>query len=100
MTVTLSASEAAAGFDLYCVGRAGPVGLRRRSRTTPRQALRVALAELAANARAGRVAHPCDVRFGRDVGHVLSERAAACSTPPASADHDHLPLPHTEAADR
>ncbi len=72
MTVTLSASEAAAGFDLYLWGEPG------RSAAPPESdqaeaALRVALAELAANARSGRVTHPCDVRFGRDVGRVLSE---------------------------
>ena len=35
--------------------------------------LSVALGELTANARAGQTRHPCDVRFGRDVGRVLSE---------------------------
>jgi hypothetical protein len=35
-------------------------------------ALRVALAELTANARSGRVGHPCDVKFGRDVVRVLA----------------------------
>ncbi|HTX29208.1 MAG TPA: hypothetical protein VME19_19560 [Streptosporangiaceae bacterium] len=34
--------------------------------------LRTALAELAANARAGQTSHPCDVRFGRAVGRVLA----------------------------
>ena len=37
-----------------------------------RAALQVALAELAANARAGHPGHPCDVRFGRDVVAVLA----------------------------
>jgi len=31
------------------------------------------LGSLAANARAGQTRHPCDVRFGRDVGRVLAE---------------------------
>ena len=35
--------------------------------------MRTALAELAANARSGQTGHPCDVRFGRDVGRVLAE---------------------------
>jgi hypothetical protein len=35
--------------------------------------LSAALSELIANIRAGRTEHPCDVRFGRDVGHVLAE---------------------------
>ncbi len=39
----------------------------------PLPPLRTALAELAANIRAGRTEHPCDVRFGRDVGHVIVE---------------------------
>jgi predicted dehydrogenase len=72
VTVTLSASEAAAGFDLYLWGEPG------RS-AAPAEAdraeapLRVALSELADRARSGRVDHPCDVRFGRDVGRVLAE---------------------------
>jgi hypothetical protein len=35
-------------------------------------ALRVALTELADNARAGRLAHPCDVAFGCEVTRVLA----------------------------
>lgn len=71
VTVTLSASQAAAGFDLYLWGQHG------RSSAPPEPprpvaALRVALTELAAGARSGRTAHPCDVRFGRDVGRVLA----------------------------
>ena len=48
------------------VGRAGGDG-------SARAALRVALTELAGNARSGQPGHPCDVRFGRDVGRVLAE---------------------------
>ncbi len=72
VTVTLSAPEAAAGFDLYLWGEPG------RS-AAPAQAdqalpgLRVALAELAGNARSGQLSHPCDVQFGRDIGRVLAE---------------------------
>jgi hypothetical protein len=36
-------------------------------------ALSTALTELAANIRAGRTEHPCDVRFGRDVGRIVAE---------------------------
>jgi predicted dehydrogenase len=72
VTVTLSASQAAAGFDLYLWGEYG------RSSAPPEPprpvaALRVALTELAAGARSGRTDHPCDVRFGRDVGRVLAD---------------------------
>src|SRR5215469_8007491 len=72
VTATLSASEAAACFELWLWGEHG------RSAAPPEPprpvaALRVALTELAGNARAGQTAHPCDVRFGRDVGRVLAE---------------------------
>jgi predicted dehydrogenase len=71
-TVTLSASEGAEGFEVYLWGESG------RSYAPPGSvnqvtALQTAIAELAANARAGRTRHPCDVWFGRDVGRVLSE---------------------------
>jgi len=71
-TVTLSAPVAADGFDLYLWGEPG------RS-AAPVQAgdvvstLRVALTELADNARSGQLAHPCDVHFGREVTRVLAE---------------------------
>jgi predicted dehydrogenase len=72
VTVTLSATEAAAYFELYLWGAAG------RSAAPgelgpPVIPLRAALTELAANARSGQVTHPCDVRFGRDVGRVLAD---------------------------
>jgi predicted dehydrogenase len=35
--------------------------------------LRTALTELAGNTRSGQVSHPCDARFGRDVGRVLAQ---------------------------
>ena len=72
ITVTLSAAEAAAGVDAYVWGESGrlaaPLGSVDRV-----AALSIALAELTANARAGQPRHPCDVRFGRDVGRVLAE---------------------------
>jgi predicted dehydrogenase len=70
-TLTLSAPAAADGFGLYLWGARGrsavPAGA-----DDARAALRVALTELAANARSGHLSHPCDVRFGRDVVHVLA----------------------------
>jgi predicted dehydrogenase len=72
ITVTLSATEAAAGFEVYVWGESGrlaaPGGI-----VDQVAALSTALAELTANARAGQTRHPCDVRFGRDVGRVLAE---------------------------
>ena len=71
-TVTLSAPESLSGLDLYLWGSAGrsaaPTGM-----TEPVSQLRTALTELAENARTGRTAHPCDVRFGHAVGHVLAQ---------------------------
>jgi predicted dehydrogenase len=71
VTLTLNAPAAAAGFDLSLWGERGrltapaPAG-------HPLSALRVALSELAGNARSGRLAHPCDVYFGRDLTRVLA----------------------------
>jgi predicted dehydrogenase len=72
VTATLSASEAAACFDLWLWGEHGRSAAPPEP-SRPVAALRVALTELAANARTGQTAHPCDVRFGRDVGRVLAE---------------------------
>ena len=71
-TLTLGAPEAADGFDLYLWGTRGRSAVPTAA-DEPRAALRVALTELAGNARSGHLSHPCDVRFGRDVGHVLAE---------------------------
>jgi predicted dehydrogenase len=71
-TVTLSAPEAAAGSDLYLWGDHGRTVAPAESDES-QAALRTALTELVGNARSGRVDHPCDVRFGRDVVHVLAE---------------------------
>ena len=70
-TVTLGAPEAADGFELTAWGEQGLAKLPELA-DDPVTALRVALTELAAGARAGIVAHACDVRFGRDVTHVLA----------------------------
>jgi predicted dehydrogenase len=72
VTVTLSAPEAAAGFDMYLWGEPGRSAAPAQAGQAP-QALRVALTELAGNARSGQLSHPCDVQFGRDVGRVLAE---------------------------
>ncbi len=71
-TVTLSATEAAAGFEAYLWGESGRLAVPDGS-LDPVAALSVALGELVANARAGQTRHPCDVWFGRDVGRVLAE---------------------------
>ncbi len=71
VTVTLNAPASAALTDLFVWGEAGrstaPV-----EADEPVTALRTALTELAAGARAGRPDHPCDVRFGREIGRVLA----------------------------
>ena len=71
-TITLNAPDPAAEFDLYLWGESGKSVLPARG-DDPVAALRTALTELAANARSGQVSHPCDVRFGRDIGRVLAD---------------------------
>jgi predicted dehydrogenase len=71
-TLTLSATEAAAGFEAYVWGESGRLAAPRGSADQV-TALSIALGELAANARAGQTRHPCDVWFGREVGRVLAE---------------------------
>jgi predicted dehydrogenase len=71
-TVTLSATEAAAGFEAWVWGESGRLAAPRGSLDRV-AALSVALGELTANARAGQTRHACDVWFGRDVGRVLAE---------------------------
>jgi predicted dehydrogenase len=72
VTVSQNAGEAAAGFEAFLWGGSGrsaaPEGAN-----DPLPPLRTALAELAANVQSGRTEHPCDARFGRDVGHVIAE---------------------------
>jgi len=73
-TVTLSAPPAAAYVDLYLWGEAGRcIAPMDNDDGGAVAALRIALTELADNARSGRIEHPCDVRFGRDVVRVLAE---------------------------
>jgi predicted dehydrogenase len=72
VTVTQSASEAAAGFGCYLWGAAGRSAAPGVT-AEPVTPLRVALTELAANAQSGQAAHACDVQFGQDVVCLLAE---------------------------
>jgi predicted dehydrogenase len=71
LTCTQSAPEAAAGVTVFVWGEAGrsvmPVDL-----IDSVAALRTAAGELIALAAAGATAHPCDVRFGREITRVLA----------------------------
>jgi predicted dehydrogenase len=75
VTCTQSAPEAAAGVTVFVWGEAGrsvmPVDL-----VDSVAALRTAAAELIAVAAAGATAHPCDVRFGREITRVLAAAQA------------------------
>jgi predicted dehydrogenase len=71
-TVTLSAPSSAEFDDLYLWGQAGRSAAPMDT-LDPVTPLRTALTELAANARSGQTAHPCDVQFGREIGRVLAE---------------------------
>jgi predicted dehydrogenase len=71
VTVTQSADNPA-GFEAYLWGGSGRSAAPVAS-ADPVVPLRTALTELTENARSGRTAHPCDVRFGRDVGRVLAD---------------------------
>jgi len=71
VTVTQSGGEAARGFEAYIWGAAGQWDAPAAA-SDPVVPLRTALTELGRNARSGRTRHPCDVRFGRDVGRVLA----------------------------
>jgi hypothetical protein len=72
VTVSLNGGETAAGFEAFLWGSSGRSTVPPAA-NDPLPPLRTALAELAANIRAGRTGHPCDVRFGRDVGRVIIE---------------------------
>jgi predicted dehydrogenase len=72
VTVTLCAPEFADGSDVWLWGEAGRT--RAPGETDqPVGALRLALAELAANARSGQPRHDCDALFGRGVGLILAD---------------------------
>ncbi len=72
VTVSLSAAEGAKGFEAYAWGEAGR-SVAPAATNDPLVPLRTALAELTVRARSRQTAHPCDVRFGRDVVRVLAE---------------------------
>ena len=78
LTTTQSAPEAAAGVTVFVWGEAGR-SLMPADLVDSVAALRTATAELIAGASAGRVTHPCDVRFGRDITRVLAEAEAQLS---------------------
>lgn len=75
VTTTQSAPEAAAGVTLFVWGAAGR-SLMPAELVDSVAALRTAAAELTGAAASGRVTHPCDVRFGRDITKVLAEAEA------------------------
>ncbi len=78
-TVTLSAPPAASGNNLFVWGEAGR-SVMPATPVDPVDALCVAAAELVSSAEAGGRAHPCDVRFGRDVVRVLAQAQAQLDT--------------------
>jgi predicted dehydrogenase len=77
-TMTQGAPEAASGSSLFVWGAAGR-SVMPAILDDSEQSLRVAAGELAATASAGQVHHPCDVRFGRDVGEILAKAQAQLS---------------------
>jgi predicted dehydrogenase len=70
-TVTQSGGEAARGLEGYIWGGPGQADVPAAA-DDPAVPLRIALTELAQQASSGQTRHPCDVRFGRDVGRVLA----------------------------
>jgi predicted dehydrogenase len=81
VTTTQHAPEAAAGVTVFVWGEAGR-SLMPAELVDPVAALRTATTELIAGATAGRLAHPCDVRFGRDITRLLAEAEAQLSGQP------------------
>jgi hypothetical protein len=71
VTVTLGQPRDAEFSELYLWGEPGRSAAPLET-GQPVIPLRTARAELAANARSGQVSHPCDVRFGREIGHILA----------------------------
>ena len=74
VTVGMDVPEPAGFLELFLFGASGRSTMPREG-NDPVVPLRTALTELAANAWSGRLAHPCDVRFGRDVVHILAQAA-------------------------
>ena len=75
VTTTQSAPEAAAGVTVFVWGAAGRSAMPAELVDSV-AALRTAAAELIAAAETGRLSHPCDVRFGRDITRVLADAEA------------------------
>lgn len=75
VTATLSAPEASAGVTMFVWGEAGR-SVMPAELVDPVAALRTAAAELMTGVAEGRLAHPCDVRFGRDITRVLAAAEA------------------------
>jgi predicted dehydrogenase len=84
VTATLRAPAAAEGFDMFLWGQAGRSALP-AGPNHPVRELRVALTELADNARSGRLAHPCDVHLGRRVTSLLAQAQAQISARTAAS---------------
>ncbi len=80
VTTTQSAPEAAAGVTVFVWGEAGR-SLMPAELVDSVAALRTAAADLMADAESGRLAQPCDVRFGRDITRVLAEAEAQLTGP-------------------
>jgi predicted dehydrogenase len=78
LTTTQNAPEAAAGVTVFVWGAAGR-SVMPAELVDSVAALRTAAGELIATAAAGRTAHPCDARFGRDITRVLAEAEAQLS---------------------
>ena len=72
VTLTQSVRREAEVAELYLWDPSGK-SVAPAKTSDPLPPLRTALTELVANARSGQTAHPCDVRFGRDVNHVITE---------------------------
>ncbi len=79
VTATLAASAASEFSEVYLWGASGR-SVAPAEYGDPVLPLRTALTELAANAAAGRIDHPCDVRFGREIVRVLAEAAGQLAT--------------------
>src|SRR5215469_16293112 len=80
-TVTLSAPRAASGSNLFVWGEAGR-SVMPSTPFDPVEALRTAATELVASASTAQPAHPCDVRFGREVLRVLAAAQAQLDAVP------------------
>jgi predicted dehydrogenase len=72
VTVTVYAPAELDRFDLFVWGERGRLVMPALS-DDPAGALTTAIAELAEMIRSGQRAHPCDVRFGRDLTRLLAD---------------------------